>query len=126
MMQFSWAPWRLLSKENQELCLGAARLHKKFAEYIKSEVARAALDGEPIVRALEYSYPNEGFECTVDAFMLGERYLVCPVIKQGEVKREVKLPVGKWLYRDGTIYDGGKTVCVSAPLGVLPYFEKIQ
>lgn len=126
MMQFSWAPWRLLSAQNQEKCLGAAKLHKKFAEFIKSEVARAAHDGEPIVRAIEYNYPNAGFECTVDAFMLGERYLVCPVIKRGEVEREVKLPEGKWLYCDGTLFDGGKTVCVSAPLGVLPYFEKIQ
>ena len=32
----------------------------------------------------------------------------------------------KWCYCDGTEYEGGKEIEVSAPLSILPYFEKIR
>ena len=34
MMQFSVAPWRVLSKENMEICRKFANLHKEFGPYI--------------------------------------------------------------------------------------------
>ena len=126
MMQFSWAPWRVLDKKHADLCKGAAELHRKFAPYIVGEVKKSAVSGEPIVRHMEYSYPGEGFERTLDQFMLGEDYLVAPVVIKGQTKREVKLPKGKWLYLGKTQYEGGVTVTVDAPLEVLPYFEKCE
>ena len=125
MMQFSWAPWRLLSEENQSRCLNAARLHREFAEYIIGEVDKAASEGEPIVRAMEYSFPHSGFELVTDAFMLGEKYLVCPVVEQGATERSITLPEGVWRYRDGKEYRGAAAVSVPAPLGELPFFERI-
>lgn len=62
-----------------------------------------------------------------DAFMLGDKYLVAPVITKGATKWEIQLPKGfVWKYVDGTLYQGGKCVVVDAPLSVLPYFEKIS
>lgn len=77
------------------------------------------------MRMMEYEFPNQGFERVSDQFMLGSDILVAPVIKKGELTRDVMLPQGKWQTDDGKIYEGGKTVSVDAPLDVLPLFKKI-
>ena len=126
MMQFSMAPWIYLSEKNLSCCLEMARLHKKMSPYILEKVNESILSGEPIVRHPEYEFPNEGYEYTADMFMLGEKYLVAPVLTKGAVTRTVRLPSGSlWKYVDGTVYEGGNTVCVDAPLNVLPYFERM-
>ena len=124
MMQFSWAPWRMLDKKHAELCREAAGLHKKFAPYIIEEVKKSALSGEPIVRFMEYEYPNMGYEGINDQFMLGSDILVAPVVVKGQFKRKVVLPRGKWKYLGDTEYEGGKDVLVDSPLEILPYFIK--
>ena len=124
MMQFSWAPWRVLDKKHAELCKSAADLHKRFASYIVKLVEESAISGEPIVRHMEYEFPAQDFGRTLDQFMLGSEVLVAPVITKGAIKREVKLPKGKWSYLGKTDYSGGTTVTVDAPLEILPYFYK--
>ncbi|MBQ8163421.1 MAG: hypothetical protein IJZ93_03520 [Clostridia bacterium] len=124
MMQFSWAPWRMLDKNHAQLCLEAAQLHKKFAPYIIELVKESATSGEPIVRHMEYEYPHSGYERTLDQFMLGKDILVAPVVEKGHFTRQVSLPSGKWKYLGKTEYEGGKTVIVDAPIDVLPYFLK--
>ena len=126
MMQFSWAPWRVLGKEAQRLCLEASRLHASFGDYICEQVRDAAKSGEPILRSMEYSFPHCGYERSFDQFMLGDKYLVAPVLEKGAVEREVALPVGKWKYCDGTVITGGGKVTVPAPIEVLPYFERLD
>lgn len=124
MMQFSWAPWRLLDKENQELCLEAAKLHGKFADKIVELVNSTSDTYEPIIKSMEFAYPHNGYERVCDQFLLGNDILVCPVLKKGEVTRKVVLPEGRWIYVDGKEYEGGGEIEVSAPLSILPYFEK--
>ena len=125
MMQFSWAPWRMLGEEAQKLCLEAAKLHLKFADTIVELVKETPKTGVPIVRSMEYCYPHKGYERIVDQFLLGENILVCPVVEKGLTARKVVLPQGEWKYCDGTLYEGGKEVEVPAPISVLPYFEKV-
>ena len=122
MMQFSWAPWRMLGKEAQKYCLDAARLHAKFADYIVENVKASAVSGDPILRSLEYQYPHKGYAKITDEFLLGDRVLVAPVITKGQTEREVVLPEGEWLYLEKTPYSGGCTVTVPAPIDTLPYF----
>lgn len=64
-------------------------------------------------------------EAVTDQFMVGTKLLVAPVIQEGAVTRDVRLPKGQWKYVDGTVYEGGKTMTVDAPVTVLPYFERI-
>ena len=125
MMQFSLAPWQYLDEYHLALCLEASRLHKQFAPYVLSLVRYAEISGEPIVRALEYSYPHEGFATVTDCFLLGDRYLVAPVVVKGQTERTLTLPRGRWKYCNGQIFSGG-TVTVSAPLDTLPYFERLE
>ncbi len=122
MMQFSWAPWRVLSEKGRQLCFAAAKLHAKYSDYIVENVKKSAVSGEPIIRHLEYSYPHCGYEKINDEFMLGDKMLVAPVIKKGETKRTVVLPEGKWLYLGKEEFVGGKKIEVDAPIEILPYF----
>ena len=124
MMQFSLAPWRVLDKKHLDLCRAAANLHVKFGGYILELAKHSSQTGEPIVRAMEYEFPNQGFENVGDQFMLGGKYLVAPVVTPDDF-REVKLPLGKWKDELGNVYEGGKTVKIDAPVERLPYFEKL-
>lgn len=121
MMQFSVAPWRVLDEKHLSLCREAALLHAKMGEYIFELAQKAATDGEPIVRHLEYSFPHQGFEACNDQYMLGDKYLVAPMFDKGET-REVKLPKGNWVDDQGKKYKGGQSVTVNVPLNRLLYF----
>ena len=121
MMQFSVAPWRVLDAAHLKLCREAALLHAKMGEYIFSLAQHAAQDGEPIVRHLEYAFPNQGFESCDDQYMLGTEYLVAPMIIKGN-SRSVKLPKGNWIDELGNKFQGGETIVIDVPLNRLPYF----
>lgn len=125
MMQFSVAPWKILSKENLEIVKDMAELHEKFGPYIMEYAREAAISGEPIVRHMEYSFPGEGFAECKDQFMLGDEYMVTPMVTP-ENKRSVKLPKGTWQDDFGIIHKGGRIIEIEVPLNRLPYFEKIK
>ena len=125
MMQFSVAPWRILSKENLAIVQRMAQLHAAFGPYIMTYARRAAQTGEPIVRCMEYQFPHQGFEQVKDQFMLGDKYLVAPVV-DNRLEREVRLPKGTWRDEQGKKYKGGRTYKIDVPLERLPYFEKIK
>ena len=126
MMQFSCAPWRVLSPENAKICSDMAKLHESMSGEIVEMVKQSEVSGEPILRNMEYQFPGQGMERITDQFMLGDDYLVAPVIRKGEYSRSVSLPNGKWKdMNTGKEYEGGFSVEVEAPINVLPYFKKI-
>ena len=125
MIQFSAAPWRVLTDDEFDCIKSLMELRKKYIPLILELAENARLTGEPIVRYLEYVFPGEGLECVTDEFMLGDNILVAPVIEKGVKTKKVILPSGKWSTEDGTVYDGGTTVEVSAPLNYLPVFTRV-
>jgi len=125
MMQFSVAPWRILSTENLTIVQRMAQLHMQFAPYIMRYARLAAQSGEPIVRLMEYQFPHQGLENVKDQFMLGDKYLVAPVV-DNRLERDVRLPKGTWRDEQGKTYRGGKTYTIQVPLERLPYFEKLK
>ena len=86
MMQFSVAPWPILDEEHLEGVKKSVALRKKFTPLIMKLAQESAKTGAPIVRTMEYSFPNNGFEHIKDQFMLGDEVLVAPILKKG--KRE--------------------------------------
>ncbi len=124
MMQFSVAPWRILSKENLEIVRKMAHLHQQFGNYIIEEARKSSQTGEPIIRHMEYAFPYQGFQECKDQFMLGDKYMVAPVVT-AENKRTVKLPKGKWRDDKGRTYKGGRILNIEVPLDRLLYFEKL-
>lgn len=125
MMQYSFAIWKMENDTAREVCISCAELHQKYADTIISLAQNASKTGEPIIRSLEYQYPNQGYEKANDMFMLGESILVSPVLKKGDRQKTLRLPNGKWRYvPNKKVYIGGEIITVDAPLDVLPIFEK--
>ena len=74
---------------------------------------------------MEYEFPHQGFSDCKDQFMLGEKYLVAPMLTP-DAGRTVRLPKGKWKDDSGKIIHGGKTIDITVAPDRLPYFEKIK
>ena len=126
MVQFSLLPTRHLSPEGVKLCREFAQLHVDFAPYIMEQVRHAAATGEPIVRAMEYEFPHQGFNRPMQQFMLGPRWLVAPVVTPDDAKT-VELPAGKWRDDLGQEFVGPKVLQLeNVPLARLPRYELIS
>jgi len=123
MMQFSVAPWRVLSEENNELCRQAALVHEKIGNYVLELAKEASQTGEPIVKPMELAFPNNGYENIKDQFVLGSGVIVAPVVEKGVKTRKVVLPKGKWIADNGTKYKGGQTIEIDTPMDRIPYFK---
>lgn len=126
MMQFSVAPWRVLDNKHYEAVKIAVQIREKYKDYILELAIRASKTGEPIIKSLEFNYPNSGYANIIDQFLLGDKLLLAPVLTKGAVKRKVVIPEGKWKGFDGKIIKGPKTIEVKVQLNDLPYFEKID
>jgi alpha-glucosidase len=123
MMQFSVAPWRVLDAEHLAICLKYARLHEELGPYLVEQAKIGAQTGEPIVRSMEYAFPGQGFETCIDQYMLGDRYLVAPMMTPG-TSRSVQLPKGRWVDENGKVYKGGKTYELEVPIDRVPRFTR--
>jgi alpha-glucosidase (family GH31 glycosyl hydrolase) len=124
MVQFSMAPWRVLDRKHWDHCRGAIDLRQRLAPEILDLAFESARAGEPMMRHLAYAYPQGGYEEIVDQFLLGDRFLVAPVLEPGARSRPVVFPPGVWAAEDGQAVEGPKTLDVNAPLGRLPWFRK--
>jgi Alpha-glucosidases, family 31 of glycosyl hydrolases len=124
MMQFSVAPWRILNKENLAICQKFARLHESLGKYILQLAHHSSQSGEPMVQPMEYAFPHEGFIDCKDQFMLGDKYMVAPMVTKG-TKRTIKLPKGIWKDDLGNNFKGPLILEQEVPLDRLPYFERV-
>lgn len=125
MMQFSLAPWRVLTKEECDICRNMANLHVEFAPYILDLARNAAETGEPIVRSMEYEFPGRGYDRKMQQFMLGSEYLVAPVVDSDD-SVIVELPEGRWEDDLGEIFEGPEVLYLNnVPLERLPYYRKL-
>jgi len=123
MMQFSLAPWKL-SKQSLAIVKKYSDLHVSLGNYIYSLAEEAKATNFPIVRPLFFEFPSDE-KCFIikDQFMLGNRFLVAPVLQKGASARSIYLPEGTWIdYWTGKVLIGGQTIEYSAGIDVLPIF----
>ena len=73
---------------------------------------------------MEYQYPHQGFIDCKDQFMLGDKYLVAPMLTSG-TSRTVMLPKGRCKEDRGKVFKGPLTKTIDVPLERLPFFEKL-
>lgn len=125
MMQFSVAPWRVLDEEHLAAVKKAVAIRQSFVPYITRLARISAQTGEPIVRNLEYEFPNQGFEDCTDQFMLGDSILVAPMLESGN-SREVLFPAGTWKDKNDVVIKGPLKKRLDAPLDELLWFRKIK
>ncbi len=124
MMQFSLAPWRVLDERNCAICKDYAHLHCRMGPYIMKWAEHASKTGEPILRAMDYEFPGQGFGDCFTQFMLGPDWLVAPVLSDDDAV-SVKLPAGRWRDDLGELHVGPKTLELkSVPIDRLPRFHR--
>jgi alpha-glucosidase (family GH31 glycosyl hydrolase) len=124
MMQFSVAPWRILSKENNAICLKMAKLHLEMGPKILALAKQASETGEPIVKPMAMAFPEGEYETIKDQFVLGDDTIVAPVFVKGARSRSVVLPPGEWVAENGKVHSGGAPITIDVPLERLPYFRR--
>lgn len=124
MMQFSVAPWRVLSQQNLNYVKESIEVRAGYLPAILKLAHEAAKTGEPIVRPMEYEYPGLGYVGIQDQFMLGSDILVAPVLVSGQRERSVQVPPGTWKDDTGVIHRGPSLVQIQTPLGRLPVFTR--
>ena len=102
-------------------------LRQELRPYIKKLFDEASQNGSPLMRAMFYEFPDDEKCWTIkDQYMFGDKYLVAPILHLNEFEREVYLPKGEWkLTSDGTVFAGGQSVTVKAPIDYMPVFERI-
>jgi alpha-glucosidase len=119
-------PWRW-GAANEQIIKTDIEERYRLLPYLYSSFYQAHTTGMPVSRSLVINYSqdaniyNEKFQ---NEFLFGDNILVAPVISTVN-KAEVYLPQGNW-YRKGTdsLYTGGKSYQVAAPLNNLPVFVK--
>jgi alpha-glucosidase (family GH31 glycosyl hydrolase) len=125
MMQFSVAPWRVLSKANLAAVKKAVDMRAKYTSYLMQLVKHAAVTGEPIARSMEYEFPNQGLADLKGQFMLGSKLLVAPMVARGNSKMIV-LPKGKWKSDLGEMFKGPLKKQITVAADRLPVFELVN
>ena len=108
------------------ICKEMAELHERLYPEIEKILSETEKTGEPILRSMEYQFPDCGYEQINDQYLLGDRLLAAPVVKKGMTQRIVHFPEGKWQDEHGNTYIGPAEILVDAPIEVLPWFRRVD
>ncbi|WP_426565271.1 TIM-barrel domain-containing protein [Angustibacter sp. McL0619] len=74
-----------------------SRVFAALAQYRRSAVRQAVVDGLPVVRPLWLEDPELSQDRTAEQFMFGDSLLVVPVLKAGQRAVQASLPPGTWV-----------------------------
>ena len=125
MVQFSYDVWNHEENRVAECCKKAMALREKLLPYIIELIENASKTNQPVVRYMEYEFAEDRFAGMKTQFMLGEAYLVAPVLDKDVTEISVEFPRGEWQdIADGEIYKEGRHT-VAAPIDKLPVFKKV-
>ena len=104
-------PWKF-GNEILKIVRKFLLLRKTLAPYLYTHIWEASQSGTPVMRPLFWAdFQDESLWDVSDAYLLGPNLLVAPVFEAGALKRQLKLPAGRWIdYWDNKIYDGGQSI----------------
>jgi hypothetical protein len=126
IIQYSMLPHRVLDKSHLALCMEMVKLREKMGPEILGLARHASQTGEPIMRHMAYVFPDEGLETVADQYMLGDRYLVAPVLQKGQTRRLVRFPKGRWQGDDGLIVEGPCEKEIETSPSCLPWYTRVS
>ncbi len=118
-------PWRF-GKEVLDIYRKYVELRYTLIPYFYDLFHECEKTGIPVLRPLILHYSNDKEVVNMnDEFMVGENILVSPVVNQGQTKKLVYLPEGKWYdYFTKELYEGGQYIIKDSPLDTCPIFVK--
>ena len=112
-------------EENCKIMCKFIDIRELMRDYTRSLMKEAHEKGSPVIRGLFYEFPEDKNAWEIkDQYMFGGDILVAPVCYEKARSRSVYLPEGAtWTFAsDGSVYDGGVTVEVDAPIESIPIF----
>ena len=128
-MRFTIKPWEY-DNEVVSVARNLSVFHKETVLSEINKLEKEILQGKPIIRPLWWLVPNDQNTYQInDQFLLGDRYLVAPVLcegKAGIAKRNIYVPKGYW--RDivsNTLIPGPKWIKdYQVRQNEIPYFRQ--
>lgn len=135
MVQFSLLPWREgFDPKVESLTLAYMNFRKTLDAYLLALADQAAATQLPMARPLFFEFPEDPLVYGIpDQFMLGDTYLIAPVLTQGAVARDIYLPAGTWQVVEmpsgaaGKQFEGPTTLqAFDAPLESIPVFKRVE
>mgnify|MGYP001506840296 CR=1 FL=1 len=100
-------------------------LNAKYADVFAKLALERIKTGRPIIRPLWYAEPDNNVTYDIsDQYMLGDEFVVAPVLIQGQRERSVYLPAGTFVDSIGQIFEGPNWFKLQAPLDTLLYFRR--
>ena len=109
-----------------KICQKFVQIHETLVYPTLLKYAQESVDsGMPIIRPLwlnGQSLDNSTLSI-YDEFMIGDDFLVAPVLAKSTTMRDVYLPAGTWLDAQSRVFTGPMLLKnVSAPIDAIPYF----
>ncbi len=104
------------------------KLRYRLLPFFYNEFYNASQTGLPISRSMFLNFQNDD-ECykwdSQYQFMIGENFLVAPVLSEKENFKKLYLPEGKWLdWWTNKIYKGNQWIIIEVPQSKIPLLIK--
>ncbi|WP_329466334.1 glycoside hydrolase family 31 protein [Streptomyces sp. NBC_01431] len=118
-------PWEFGPKVLEQARAALAE-RERLRPYFVTLAQLARLSGAPYVRPVWWGAPGDrALRDCEDSFLLGDAFLVAPVLERGTVRRAVRLPRGRWYdTATGEAHDGPGQVLLNAPLSRIPVLAR--
>ncbi len=104
-----------------------AAIHDALLPQLLEWRDQAVTDSIPMVRHLVLEFPEDTQVFSIsNQYMLGDAFLVAPVVEPGATEQMVYLPAGaQWFHVwSGDSYEGGQWIEIPAPIGSPPVFSR--
>ena len=120
--------WAVVSRpydfddETKNLYRIYANMHDALRPYLKEFGKVASETAMPLMRAMVLCDEDDLYcQACDNQYMLGDAFLVAPILTHSSESRSIYLPKGSWtdLYT-GKVYKGGTTIIYDAPLSKIP------
>lgn len=116
-------PW-VFGEDTTRILREMLHLRDRIMPYLYTLSWEAYQVGAPFARPLFWLKPADQSLWTIDdAYLLGDKLMVYPVVEPGAQQRSVHFPMGGWYhFWDDTYYAEAGEAVVSAPIEQIPFF----
>ena len=110
-------PW-MFDQETIDIYRKMLSLRYELIPYLYDLAYQSHMEGTPIIRPLFVNFKDDiNVKQINDEIMIGDSLLLAPILHQGETKRSVYVPEGRWYdYFTHEVIEGGKYILADIPL----------
>ena len=125
------SPWNIAQRSGDPVLLDKLRFYYKLREellpYIYTQAQLSVTHSRPLIYPLAYTHIEDATTHDIaDQFMLGDDYLIAPILAENTVGRQLYLPAGTWTdYWSGEQYDGQQHIYWQHEWHI-PIFRKVS